>query len=88
MTEGSGNQQVQRTEITFNSKAPSEIRHNPNLSFESNTTKQKCLPVYNMSALSHSNSGLAHLRFSIIPVFGQRISCQETGSMVAPGVEK
>lgn len=29
-------------------------------------------------------SGLAHLRFSIFPVFGHRISCQDTGSIVAP----
>ena len=29
-------------------------------------------------------SGLAHFRFSIFPVFGHRISCHETGSIVAP----
>jgi hypothetical protein len=28
--------------------------------------------------------GFAHLRFSILPVFGHRISCQDTGSSVAP----
>lgn len=29
-------------------------------------------------------SGFAHLRFSILPVLGQRISCQDTGSIVEP----
>jgi hypothetical protein len=29
-------------------------------------------------------SGFAHLRFSILPVLGHRISCQDTGSSVAP----
>lgn len=32
----------------------------------------------------YSPSGLAHLRFSTRPVLGQRISCQDTGSIVAP----
>jgi len=32
----------------------------------------------------HSPSGFAHLRLSILPVFGHRISCHDTGSMVAP----
>lgn len=32
----------------------------------------------------YSPSGFAHLRFSRFPVFGQRISCQDTGSRVAP----
>lgn len=29
-------------------------------------------------------SGFAHFRFSIAPVFGQRISCHDTGCMIAP----
>ena len=29
-------------------------------------------------------SGFAHLRFSILPVLGHRISCHDTGSIVAP----
>lgn len=32
----------------------------------------------------YNPSGLAHLRLSIFPVFGHRISCHETGSIVAP----
>jgi hypothetical protein len=31
-----------------------------------------------------SSSGFAHSRISIRPVFGQRISCHDTGSVVAP----
>lgn len=38
-------------------------------------------PIYYRA---HRSSGLAHFRFSIRPVFGHRISCQETGSIVAP----
>lgn len=34
--------------------------------------------------LDHRFSGLAHFRFSIRPVLGHRISCQDTGSIVAP----
>lgn len=33
---------------------------------------------------TYKPSGLAHFRFSTFPVFGHRISCQETGSIVAP----
>lgn len=36
------------------------------------------------SRVHYKFSGFAHLRFSILPVFGQRISCHETGSIVAP----
>ena len=42
--------------------------------------------VYTTSGPSYYiPSGFAHFRFSILPVFGQRISCQDTGSIVAPG---
>lgn len=34
----------------------------------------------------HSPSGFAHFLFSMRPVFGHRISCQDTGSIVAPRV--
>lgn len=37
------------------------------------------------SDYSYMPSGLAHLRRSIFPVLGHLISCQETGSIVAPG---
>jgi hypothetical protein len=38
--------------------------------------------------LHYNPSGLAHFRFSIFPVFGHRISCHETGSIVAPAAHE
>lgn len=32
----------------------------------------------------YMSSGFAHFRFSVFPVLGQRISCHDTGSIVAP----
>ena len=31
-------------------------------------------------------SGFAHFRFSTLPVFGHRISCHDTGSIVPPNI--
>lgn len=42
--------------------------------------------MYDQSTLinPHRPSGFAHFLFSIFPVLGHRISCHETGSIVAP----
>lgn len=45
-----------------------------------------CITVSNLQLVQFISRGFAHFLFSIFPVFGQRISCQETGSRVAPAV--
>lgn len=55
------------------------------LMIQENTVQETSTKTFiKRHALHHKFSGFAHLRFSTRPVLGHRISCQDTGSIVAP----
>lgn len=56
-----------------------------------NTANKYILVIIARDSIKHNfykPSGFAHLRFSSFPVLGHLISCQETGSIVAPILQK